>query len=135
MNSKMYSMAERLGDLNEKGEVKSYTANFKGTIKSLEIESGCAVWINQTKDDTLTIDLFISRLAEYKFPTACENAKKKFDKFFNHNTTHDFNWESTPKDRDPYTRYYVDVSNKSVQEILTIAKQLTKFIYSYAASD
>ena len=66
----MYSIAERLGDLDEKGEVKSYTANFKGTIKSLEIESGCAVWINQTKDDTLTIDLFPSRLAEYEIPNS-----------------------------------------------------------------
>ena len=79
---KMYRVAKELNDLNQKGKVKSFTANSKGYSKILGIERGCAIWFQHQNDDTLTIDLLISKPAENKYPIACENAKKEIRQIF-----------------------------------------------------
>lgn len=122
----MYRVAKGLNDLNEKGKVKSYTANSKGYANIFEIERGCTIWINHRHDDSLTIDLLISKPAENKYPIACKNAKKRFDEFFDNKATR-CRWESKPKDRSTHTRHYVDVSKLSDGEILSTAKKLASF--------
>jgi hypothetical protein len=122
IESKMYSIAKYLDELNPDGKVKGFKGNEKGYAKILEIKRGCALWVHHLKDDRMIIDLMITDAAGNKYPEIAKQVKEKFEDFFNY-MSNDESWVHSMNTTDAL-RFYVDITNLQFDEIVKVIVKL-----------
>ena len=121
----MYAVAEHLDELNRKGKVKKFSSNENGYARILKIKDGCSLWFHHCLNDTLTIDIVITPVAEERYTETCTTAINRFKEFFK-GKVESYVWQHSTKDRSQDKKLYVDVTEKSLQEILSTVDILKK---------
>lgn len=122
IESKMFSIAKYLDELNPDGNVKGFKGNEKGYAKILEIKRGCALWVHHLKDDRMIIDLMITDAAGNKYPEIAKQMKEKFEDFFNY-LSNDVPWMHSMNTTDAL-RIYVDITKLQFDEILKVIEKI-----------
>jgi hypothetical protein len=123
ISERMHYLAGYLNQLNSKGEVKKFNRDEKGYAKAVGIEPGCSVWLHHF-GDSLTVGLIISQAAEKRYPAACKDATRRFQRFFNNKAVSD-TWEHG-LNQTKFKRYYVDVTAYADSEIMEVLNKLKK---------
>ena len=125
----LYEVAKELGDLNEKGQVKGFSANEKGYLTAITVTSGCRVYVCCTHSDRLKLYMTVTRSALNKDFESVTVAVDKFNDFFDHRTKactfrHAFDL------KDVRLMYEVDVTPFSAQTILSLLRDLKNVLLS-----
>jgi hypothetical protein len=119
----LFEVAKELGDLNEKGQVKGFSANEQGYVTAISITPGCRVYVCCTHSDRLKLYMTVTRSALDKDFQQVTVAVDKFNAFFDHRTRactfrHAFDL------KDVRLMYEVDVTQFSAQTILSLLRDL-----------
>ncbi len=120
---KLYLVADHLHELNSKGKVKGFSGNENGYAKIIQIIRGCSVWIHHEKNNELIIDLMVSPPAFEKRPLECEESIALFKDYFGF-LIENSGWTHCIDKHNDYDRYYVVVSNLSVDKIINHTEKL-----------
>lgn len=123
LTENMYLIANNLGDLNNKGEVKAITANERGYARILDINRGLSLIVYHTLDHRLTMNLLITQGAMDSYPMNCEHAVQTFLKFHGQNfkeneTPQETQWINNLDEKDQRTIYSIDLTKLAVDECI-----------------
>lgn len=125
LKEKIHSIAEQLGELNSKGQVKSFNGNENGYAKIFQIYKGCSIWVHYFKNEKLVLDLMVSRAAKEKKPKVCSDSVKIFKEYFGA-LIMEYPWAHSINTDQEYDVYGVDVSNLPVNAIHEHAENLKR---------
>jgi hypothetical protein len=119
-NAKMYKIANNLNQLT-KDKVKKFPPD-KGYAKVHQIRPGCSIWTHHLEDDRLIIDLMITEKARQKFDKIATKSVDVFKNFFPDKVAFE-EWHH-PIDGHNAERYFVNISEDAIEEVLKILHQL-----------
>ena len=122
---KMYAIAKHYNYLNDKGNVKAIKGNEKGYAKIKDITRGCSLFVHHWNDDRLVINLLISPAAKTRYKLLCKKAVEVFKSHFQ-SDVQSMKWVNSMGVKKEYDRYYVDVTRKSLPELLEMVEDIRK---------
>jgi len=114
---KMYFIAKHFNWLNDKCRVKAINGNEQGYAKIKDIVRGCSLFVHHMNNGQLIINLLVSSAAKSRYEATCSKAVDVFKNHFQSDVV-STQWESSMGVGRVYDRYYVDVTNKQIPEIL-----------------
>ena len=120
---KMYYIAKHYNWLNDKGNVKAIKGNEKGYAKIKDIVRGCSLCVHHLNNGQLIINLLISFTAKSRYEVACSKAVDVFKNHFQSEVKNS-TWESSMGDGRVYDRYFVDVTNSDLPEIVKMIEEV-----------
>jgi hypothetical protein len=124
VGNKMFAIARHYNSLNDKGEVKASRANEKGYARIKDIARGCTLFVHHWNDDKLVINLMITTAAKAKQESVCNQAiealRSHFGSSLQHLTRPDQRGSNDVRDT-----YFVDVTDKNVNEIIATLDRIT----------
>jgi len=120
---KMYFIAKHFKWLNDKGRVKAIKGNEQGYAKIKDIVRGCSLCVHHINNGQLIINLLVSSTAKSRYEVACSKAVDVFKNHFQSDVVYT-QWESSMSDGRVYDRYYADVTNKQIPEILQMIEEV-----------
>ena len=123
----LYEVAKELGDLNEKGQVKGFSANEQGYLTAISITPGCRVYLSCTHSDRLKLFLTVTRSAVNKTFEDAVEAVEKFNEFFDHRSKASIFRHSFDPEHVRFS-YEVDLTTFSARTILSVIMDLKNFL-------
>lgn len=104
-------------------ETKRFCANEKGYLTAIRISRGFSVFIRHNKNDTLTLDLTVTKTARDKDPYHVKTTVDRFNSFFGHKTR-SYIWKHSLDPKMEREDFEYDVTLLSPDQIVSIIRKL-----------